>query len=471
MNNELNIHEELNRLRVENIELRKKKSLSDLIESGFEIILKYDDTESIFTHFFDVLHQAMRFDLGLLVSQVDEDSPWVNVSATDDVSEEFITNLQKTINFKKRRENIFNLYMIDGWQTSNSDNHSHAELHSLIGVQFISGNTTYMLLLLHNAIGNYSQSELDMLESFVLFANNTILQFERRELIRQRRVLEARQSTIEKTLIQSEKMASLGQMAAGVAHEINNPMSYIVSNLDNLEFNLAEIYQFILQRQPSSGNQSPDPANDSSWDTLREDTQDIIDEMREGASRIKNIVQGLRQFAHPDQSQVCTVNINELIESTLRIAWNQIKYKAKLDFVAGEETLLVTARPSQLSQVLINVFMNAAQAIEGSNGLIQVRTYLDNDFCAIDITDNGCGIRESDLSSIFNPFYTTKPVGTGTGLGLAISKSIIEQHHGFMNVKSKVDIGTTFTIKLPKTNCDDTTTLRPSRPSDEDRFF
>jgi two-component system NtrC family sensor kinase len=172
--------------------------------------------------------------------------------------------------------------------------------------------------------------------------------------------------------------------------------------------------------------------------------------MTEGADRVKEIVQGLRQFAHPDQTQIGDIDITELIDNTLRVAWNEIKYNANVEKNYNTEPVIITGRSTQLSQVFLNLFFNAAQAICDKVGVISITTKADKKNAYITIADNGSGIDENKLNKIFDPFYTTKPIGQGTGLGLAISKAIIEQHGGLISVKSQLNQGTIFNITLPK---------------------
>lgn len=155
-------------------------------------------------------------------------------------------------------------------------------------------------------------------------------------------------------------MASLGQMAAGVAHEINNPLSYIVSNIQNLAYNLEQFSHFInaLKTESVITQQTlADLLQHFQFDGLQSDSSDIIAEMTEGADRVKEIVQGLRQFAHPDQTKIGDINITELIDNTLRVAWSEIKYSAKVEKHYNTEPIIITGRSTQLSQVFLNLFL------------------------------------------------------------------------------------------------------------------
>lgn len=231
----------------------------------------------------------------------------------------------------------------------------------------------------------------------------------------------------QKQLIQSEKMASLGIMAAGIAHEINNPLSFVQSNLTIIKEYLSEIE--IKDKE------------------LLSELKSAIDESLEGTKRISSIVKGLKEFARADESKPELFDINALVEEVLRVVWNEVKYKAEVKREYGNLPK-VYANRSQIAQVLVNLIVNAAQAIE-KKGTIIIRTYLKDDRLGIDVEDNGCGIPEENLKRIFDPFFTTKPVGKGTGLGLSISLGIIQNHNGEIHVDSRVGRGTKFTILLP----------------------
>jgi two-component system NtrC family sensor kinase len=182
-------------------------------------------------------------------------------------------------------------------------------------------------------------------------------------------------------------------------------------------------------------------------DYVLEDVQELLSESSDGLVRVRDIVQNLKSFARLDEAEVKHVNLNETIESTLKIADNQLKYHCKVVREFGDLPL-VHCNAGKLNQVFLNLLVNAGQATS-ENGVITIGTHVDGDDVIIRIADNGSGILEENLTAIFNPFFTTKPVGEGTGLGLSISYNIIEQHGGQITVKSDTDVGTEFTIRLP----------------------
>ncbi len=262
-------------------------------------------------------------------------------------------------------------------------------------------------------------------------------------------------------LLQHEKMASIGQLAAGVAHEINNPIGFIYSNLSVLQDYIADLLSFfkeykLLKKVVQTGQMKAvlsaisrleKVEKEIDLDFIMDDFEKIVRESLDGAERVKIIVQDLKDFSHIDQAEVKYFNINQGLESTLNIVWNEIKYKAKVIKEYGEIPE-IRCYPMQLNQVFMNLLVNAAQAIE-KNGLIKIKTFAKKNRVYVQITDNGCGIPKKNLHRIFDPFFTTKEVGKGTGLGLSTAYNIIKKHNGEIRVESKEGKGTRFTIELP----------------------
>ena len=256
-------------------------------------------------------------------------------------------------------------------------------------------------------------------------------------------------------LLQQEKMASIGQLAAGVAHEINNPMGFISSNLGTMEKYLERLAGFLAQQSAGVQQAAPEGLKKELADARRrykvdyvlEDARSLLAESREGAERVRTIVQNLKSFSRLDEAQESWVDLNDCLESTIAIAWNEIKYKATLTRDFGELPA-VKCLAQQLNQVFLNILVNAAHAIE-QFGEIAVRTRCEGEEVVIAIHDTGSGIPAEIMSRIFEPFFTTKEVGKGTGLGLSISYDIIKKHNGSIEVESAPETGTTFTIKLP----------------------
>lgn len=442
--------EKLHLLQVHNLALEENRAFNSLILDGLDAILKNDSTETLLTEFFNILQQAISFSAAILIKINPSDELSTLVTASHPHSDAIITQLTVLDKPNRNIKNVFNLHQLPNWQVTDPFWNSQ---HAILTTPVSTSTESYQLYIFSETIGAFNQHDITLMQRFVSFAGNTISQFEKRNLLVKQKEMEEKQSNIEQVLINSEKMASLGQMAAGVAHEINNPLSYIVSNIQNLAYNLEQFSHLIntLKAEKAITQQTlVDTLQHYQFDELQTDSSDIIAEMTEGADRVKEIVQGLRQFAHPDQTQIGDIDITELIDNTLRVAWNEIKYNANVEKNYNTEPVIITGRSTQLSQVFLNLFFNAAQAICDKVGVISITTKADKKNAYITIADNGSGIDENKLNKIFDPFYTTKPIGQGTGLGLAISKAIIEQHSGQIRVESQLNQGTVFYITLPK---------------------
>jgi signal transduction histidine kinase len=257
-------------------------------------------------------------------------------------------------------------------------------------------------------------------------------------------------------LLQSEKMASVGQLAAGVAHEINNPIGFVNSNLGSLKGQVESLLSVLsayeevenaLKGQPDLLASLQQAKIAADLDFLRDDILDLINESLDGVQRVKKIVENLRDFSRVDASEWHYANLEQGLESTLNIVWNEIKYKAEVirEYAGLPDVECIAA---QINQVFMNLLVNAAHAIH-EQGVVTVRTGCAGDEVWVEIADNGEGIAPENLSHIFDPFFTTRAVGKGSGLGLSISYGIIEKHHGRIEVESELGRGTRFRIGLP----------------------
>lgn len=281
----------------------------------------------------------------------------------------------------------------------------------------------------------------------------------------------AKQSELEMSqrLTQSEKLAALGQLAAGVAHEINNPIGYVNSNLGTLRqyFSACEKiiskYESLFASADLSHIDEKDNPNvlkkKLNYAFIKEDIHATLSESQEGIVRVKNIVDDLKNFSRSDNANLFVrSDLHKAILSTLNIVNNEVKYRADVDIQFGDIPE-VECLPSQLNQVFLNLIVNAAQAQpQGQRGKIVISTGTVNDKVWIEVSDNGTGISKENLNKIFEPFFTTKALGAGTGLGLAVSYGIIQRHEGTMTVSSTVGVGTSFRIEIP---------IRHVQPSEE----
>lgn len=252
-------------------------------------------------------------------------------------------------------------------------------------------------------------------------------------------------------MLQREKMASIGQLAAGVAHEINNPVGFIMSNLGTLSKYVDRFTEYINALKESIKVESKEELEKLNKklkiDFITEDSKELVKESLDGTARVNKIVQNLRSFSRVDESERSASDINDCIESTLNIVWNELKYKAKVNKDYGELSL-TKCYPQQLNQVFMNLLVNASHAIE-KEGDINIKTWQQGNSIFVSVSDNGQGIEEENINRIFEPFFTTKEVGKGTGLGLSIAYDIIKKHQGEITMDTQVGKGTTFTIQLP----------------------
>ncbi|NOZ52585.1 MAG: PAS domain-containing protein [Gammaproteobacteria bacterium] len=302
-----------------------------------------------------------------------------------------------------------------------------------------------------------SGAPLELLGSLLDITNRKAMEEALYQEKEEQRILIQKLQEARDQLLQNEKMAAIGQLAAGVAHEINNPIGYINSNLGTLQrytdnlIKLIEHYQ-VMEGELKKSQSEPVKQHlalieQMDFEYIKEDLPDLVRESQEGAERVRKIVQDLKEFSHVDEVAWQWADLHQGLESTLNIVHNELKYTAEICKAYGELPQ-VECLASQINQVFMNLLVNAAHAIE-KHGVITLRTGCENNEVWVEISDTGKGIPADKLKRIFDPFYTTKPVGVGTGLGLSLSYSIIKKHHGRIEVVSEINQGSRFTIYLP----------------------
>ncbi|KAB7628177.1 sensor histidine kinase [Alkalilimnicola sp. S0819] len=251
------------------------------------------------------------------------------------------------------------------------------------------------------------------------------------------RAAQQRLERMQEDLVRTERLASLGQLAAGVAHEINNPVGYLKSNLGTLERYLSLLDQAV-----------PAEVDDRRLSQARKDLPTLLADCHDGLRRVEEIVRGLRGFAHAGEQAFAEADLKDVLESALRLAWNELKYHVRVETDYAPLPPL-SCRATQLTQVFVNLLVNAAQSMEGE-GEVRISTrLLGGEQLEVLVADNGRGIAPERRSRIFEPFYTSKPVGRGTGLGLAVSHGIIEGHGGTIEALETPGGGATFRVRLP----------------------
>jgi two-component system, NtrC family, sensor kinase len=292
------------------------------------------------------------------------------------------------------------------------------------------------------------------------------LELRNAELARGKAELERLQAQI----VHSEKMASLGQLAAGIAHELNNPVGFIYGNLNLLAQYIEELKRLLnyydsLALPEETARAAARLKDEIDYEATLEDLDSIITDCSDGAQRIRDIVQNLRIFSRLDEAEFVKTDVHEGIDSTLRLLSRY--YSAENVRLVKDYGQLppIDAFAGQLNQVWMNLLANAAQAVGRKFGEVVVRTRVQGEYVSVSITDTGCGISPEHLNRIFDPFFTTKPVGEGTGLGLSISFSIVKRHGGAIEVKSQPGQGSSFTVTLPVNPKVNSKTIPSDEPS------
>jgi signal transduction histidine kinase len=270
------------------------------------------------------------------------------------------------------------------------------------------------------------------------------------------KALNSKLSMAQNQLLQSEKMAAIGQLAAGVAHEINNPIGFISSNLQTLQdyserlLKLTAFYEKVISK---TGNETylalqRDTQQRLQFDFVRQDLPELLAESIDGIERVSEIVKNLKAFSHVDNAQWQPANLVEGLENTLKIAANQLKYKVEIHRDYAADLPQVYCQPNQMNQVFLNLLVNAAQAMD-FKGHLYLRAWQQGQDVCIEVRDTGTGIEPEYMKRLFEPFFTTKPVGSGTGLGLSLSYSIVKKHQGNIQVQSTPGAGASFIVSLP----------------------
>lgn len=248
-------------------------------------------------------------------------------------------------------------------------------------------------------------------------------------------------------LFQAEKLASVGQLAAGVAHEINNPVSFILSNLNTARSYTQELFRFLKTVKIESESE----IINSEWTNIEfilDDFDVLLRDSMDGAERVAAIVMDLKDFSNVDSKEKNHIDINTVIQSAVNVVLPQIAGRAEI-FTELHELPMLTCRPGHIAQVLLNMLLNSAAAMGDSKGTINVTSQSDGHEIIISVSDSGCGISQEIVQKIFEPFFTTHDVGEGTGLGLSVAYDVIDAHGGTIDVQSTVGVGTIFTIHLP----------------------
>lgn len=439
-------------LKVENQQLLKFKALNNLMRDTLNTFAAKGRQQSPFTSLFELLHQELQADEQFIVALNDEQTSFSIIEATDARLKNLASPIPHTQNNAAEQHIFsqstvfFDLALSPKWPAEFRDMlpQARSALIQLIRI----GLHHYAIVLISDQPKTFTIEAKTVVASYSSFIASFLSLFENQRLEIERDQLFAQQRRIEQSMVQQDKLAAIGQLAAGVAHELNNPLGFIYSNLNTLKVYMQTVQDFVY----SACSTAPELKNEAATANLSfllEDSFALIEESLTGARRSRDIINNLRTFSHPDDTSVTKVDLLELLASTIRIANTQIKHNARLTLSTDIDSAFVDGNATQLSQVLLNLINNAYHAIHHKQGLIAVSITQLGSWLTIKITDNGCGIETSMITHIFEPFFTTKDVGQGTGLGLSISRAIVEQHNGCLALEQTSAAGSVFVVSLP----------------------
>ena len=361
--------------------------------------------------------------------------------------------------FREEQAVVFNDYA--AYRAKKGLPPGHAPLQRLISVPVVENGRVCIMLGMGNKRSDYDEFDIESVQ----LIGNDLWRIARRErvesMLKQRldevTALNKKLAEAQGQLLQSEKLSAIGQLAAGVAHEINNPIGFVQSNLGSLAEYVDDLLavdraytameNHVKAALPLAFDRIHAMKKEMDHDFVVNDAHQLLKESTDGLQRVKEIVQNLKDFSRVGETGWLWADLHQGLESTLNIVRNEVKYKAEVLRDFGELPP-VYCIPSQINQVFMNLLVNAAQAI-ASHGHITLRTGCDGDTAWVEVQDDGCGIAADKLARVFEPFYTTKPVGKGTGLGLSLAWGIVQRHQGKLDLTSEPGKGSTFRVSLP----------------------
>ncbi|MCG7638251.1 ATP-binding protein [Alteromonas sp. CNT1-28] len=434
------------------------KKESDALLEGTRVLLTAEDEQDLYKKMFSVFKGLYNYQV-CFVLENESAGKMRCINSTHPPLLNTVWQIDDTLSRAVKSEPIalFNIKQQATWQRHLSL--FDTPVTSVLYCPFKVHQQHAVIVFCHQALGYYTQEFVDMANRYRTFTEQMAMGMQAKLMALETVRLKEEKAIVEKSLIDSEKMASLGLLAAGVAHEINNPVAFINSNihfLRNVLPALSQMQDIVLQLAASATDDERLKVAEAAkqWkvenkiDSLSDEIADICSESEEGLNRVTDIITSLRSFTHdadiPDDE---TVNVNDCIAHALRLVNSELKHRIKIQQHLSDVPL-IKGKTGKLNQVLVNLFVNAAQAMEDGDKLT-ISSFEEKDHTVITVKDTGCGIEKHALQKLFEPFYTTKPTGKGTGLGLYISFSIVEAMGGTISVESEVNVGTTFTLSFP----------------------
>lgn len=440
------LHETIQQLSYENAQLSRFKKINRLMLEGLDAILCSENHDEVFARLFDVVSNILPCDQILIAQHDRNQSTVVPVCRRHNKGQPSALRYCDLSHYFEHTVNLSNVKLVPDWSAQIGQ--WLPEAKSVLIHPINTAQAEYIWLISEQKIGAFSKQYEEVFVSFSAFVANTLSQFEKRRLITEKEALLEERDRIERSMVHQEKMAALGQLAAGVAHELNNPLGFINSNLSSLHDYVSRIDKF-ARIASAANDQLNAQFQDSDMDYILTDTVDLVDESLDGMRRATDIIQNLKAFSHPDEKTTKPLDFLAVVRQALTIVRTQAKNIVEIKYDTQLETAMVSANANQLAQVIINIVTNAIQAVNHGTGQINIEVVEASAHIECRIKDNGPGIDEQVKASIFDPFFTTKAVGLGTGLGLSISRAIIEQCGGALQLESTGPSGTTFLIRLP----------------------
>ncbi len=439
------------------------KKETDALLEGTHALLTAENEQDLYMKMFEVFKGLYNYEV-CFVLENDGPKRMRCINSTHSPLLNTIWNIDDTLSraVKSTPIALFNIRHQPTWQ-------EHIALFdspvtSVLYCPFKVHQQQAVIVFCHQSLGYYTQEYVEMANRYRTFTEQIAMGMQAKMMALETVRLKEEKAQVEKSLIDSEKMASLGLLAAGVAHEINNPIAFINSNIHFLKNVIPALLdmQGIVENlaKSESEEERAQLKNDAiAWqaqhklESLVDEINDICNESEDGLNRVTDIITSLRSFSHdadiPDDE---TIDVNSCVNHALRLVNSELKHRIKIHQELGD-VLPIQGKTGKLNQVLVNLFVNAAQAMEEGDSLtIKSFNETKSQSVVITVADTGCGIEQHALQKMFEPFYTTKPIGKGTGLGLYISFSIVEAMGGTISVDSEVNVGTTFTLSFPAVN-------------------